>query len=90
MTRTKMKHAAYALLALALFIYGVPRIELTEGWTLQNVFGALWLAFALLVCAAHLHRLFLVDEATEARLGRVKREKYAAWERRLHEKRFDR
>lgn len=83
----------YALAALAMLIYGVPRIELTSGLTWQNAFGAVWIAFALLVIAAQLHWLFRVDESKERQMKRVKRAKYASLERtmeRVVEKSFNR
>lgn len=77
-----MKHAAYALLALCLLAYGAAVFEPAAGWGWQNAFAGLWLVLALLAAAAHIQRL-LIDEATAARLVRIRRERITALERRL-------
>ena len=80
MTKRKAKHMFYAMLALAVLAVGVTQIEVAAGWTWQNGFAAVWLLLALLTAAAHLARLLRSDEE-ERQLARIKREKYAALER---------
>lgn len=60
--------------SLGMVIYAVPRLEMGQGASLPTVFGIIWVAFALLVIAAHLHQLLGVDEETKAELARVKRQ----------------
>ena len=78
----KRKHAALAVLACALLAYGVASIEPAAGWGWKNGFAAAWSSLALLVCAAHAQRLFMRAE-TKTRLAAIRREKRAAWERKL-------
>ncbi|PZD94254.1 hypothetical protein DNH61_17720 [Paenibacillus sambharensis] len=87
--KRKAKHALFAIASLAMLFYGLPRIELGEGFTLQNVFGAIWVGFAMMVAAAHLHMLFNVSEETSRHLTSVKRKKYAMWQQTI-ERRFNR
>lgn len=79
----KMRHAAYLAAALGMLLYAVPRLDLGGAWDMADAFGVVWCAFALLVAAANLHEILLVDERTRQRLDRVKRAKYAALERRI-------
>lgn len=62
-------------LALGMLAYAVPRLELGSGWTAANAFGIAWIAFALLVVAAHLHELLGVEEEKKRELLKVKRMK---------------
>ncbi|PYI57082.1 hypothetical protein [Paenibacillus flagellatus] len=66
------KSVLYMSLALGMLIYAVPRLDIGGGWTMPTVFGIVWIAFALLVVAAHLHRLLGVDEETKRELARVR------------------
>lgn len=78
-----MKYALNAVIALAVLVYGAPRMELTDGRLWQNAFGVLWVVLAILVAAAHLYKLFGTDEAAERELARIKRAKWERWEHRL-------
>lgn len=80
MTRNRAKRMFYAMLALGVLAVGVTQIEVAAGWTWQNGFAALWVLLALLTAAAHLQRMLQSDEQ-ERQLARIKREKYAALER---------
>ncbi|GFN30886.1 hypothetical protein [Paenibacillus xylaniclasticus] len=81
----KFRHVLYLAIALAMVLYALPRIEFEQSWTLVTVFGVIWLAFALVIISAQLYMLFGVNEATERQLERIKRERRAAWERRLQQ-----
>jgi membrane protein implicated in regulation of membrane protease activity len=70
----------YAMLAIGVLAVGVTQVEIAAGWTWQNIFAALWMLLALLTAAAHLQRMLQSDEQ-EKQLARIKREKYAALER---------
>ena len=67
------KSVAYMSLALGMLIYAVPRIEMGQGFTLPTVFGIIWIGFALLVVAAHLHRILGVDEETKKEMARIRK-----------------
>lgn len=66
------KSVAYMSLALGMLIYAVPRLEIGQGVTLPTVFGIVWIGFALLVVAAHLHRILGVDEETKQEMARIR------------------
>jgi hypothetical protein len=67
------KSVAYMSLALGMLIYAVPRLEIGQGLTLPTVFGIVWIGFALLIVAAHLHRILGVDEETKKEMARVRK-----------------
>lgn len=67
------KHVVYMSLTLGMLIYALPRLDIGHGATLPAIFGIVWICFALLVVAAHLHRILGVDEETEKELARVRR-----------------
>ncbi|MEF3306511.1 hypothetical protein [Paenibacillus sp. GYB003] len=67
------KSVAYMSLALGMLIYAVPRLDIGRGWTPETVFGIVWIGFALLVVAAHLHHILGVDEETKKELARVRK-----------------
>ncbi|GAA3401673.1 hypothetical protein ACFFNY_13440 [Paenibacillus hodogayensis] len=69
----EFKSVAYMSLALGMLIYAVPRLEIGHGLTWPAVFGIVWIGFALLVVAAHLHRILGVDEETKREMARVRR-----------------
>nr|WP_090671560.1 hypothetical protein [Paenibacillus tianmuensis] len=69
------RHIMGLALALGMMLYAVPRLDFSGGWTLASVFGAGWIAFALLVIAAHLHELLGVEEETKRELLKIKRMK---------------
>lgn len=71
----EFKSVAYMSLALGMLIYAVPRLEIGHGLTGSTVFGIVWIGFALLIVAAHLHRILGVDEETKKEMARVR--KYA-------------
>lgn len=66
------KSVVYLSFALGMLIYAIPRLEIGQGVTLPNVFGIVWICFALLIVAAHLHRILGVDEETKQELARVR------------------
>jgi hypothetical protein len=66
------KSVVFLSVALGMLIYAVPRLDMGEGASLPTVFGIVWMLFALVVIAAHLHQLLGVDEETKAELARVK------------------
>ena len=70
-------------LILGMFIYAVPQLRIGEGWTLPTIFGVSWLAFALIIIAAHLHDIIGVGEETRMELKKVDRMKRWQMEQRL-------
>ena len=67
------KNVVLLSFALGMMIYAVPRIHIGDGWTLPTIFGLVWLGFALLVVAAHLHEILGVDEERRRQMNRIKR-----------------
>lgn len=67
------KSVVYMSLALGMLIYAVPRLEIGHGFTPGTVFGIVWIGFALLIVAAHLHHILGVDEETKNELNRVRK-----------------
>jgi len=59
-------------LALGMMIYAVPKLDIGGGWTLPTVFGAIWICFALVIVAAHLHEILGVDEEQRREIKRIK------------------
>jgi hypothetical protein len=72
------KNIIYMAMALGMLLYAVPRLDIGSGLTLVNVFGVVWILFALMIVAAHLHEILGVDEEMKREMGRVKRMK--AWQ----------
>lgn len=66
------KNVVYLSLALGMLIYAIPKLQIGGGLSMPTVFGILWIAFALTVIAAHLHRIIGVDEAKDAELRQVR------------------
>ncbi|WP_274364907.1 hypothetical protein [Paenibacillus thermotolerans] len=66
------KNVLYMSAALGMLIYAVPRLYVGQGWTLPTLFSVVWIAFALLIVAAHLHAILRVDEQTDAQLQRIR------------------
>lgn len=69
----KRKHVFYLLAALGMIVYALPQLKIGEGWTMPTIFGIVWIGFALLVIAAHLHRLLGVDEQMEKQFETIRR-----------------
>ncbi|MNI88834.1 hypothetical protein D3C73_1461660 [compost metagenome] len=69
------KNLLYMCVALGMLIYAVPRLSMGGGLTVETVFGAVWICFALLIVAAHFHELLGVDKETKERMRQVKRMK---------------
>jgi hypothetical protein len=70
-----MKSVMYMGLALGMLFYAVPRLDIRSGLTLPTVFGVVWIVFALMIVAAHLHELIGVDEQKKREITKVKRMK---------------
>lgn len=70
-----IKNILFIGLTLGMLIYAVPKLNAGLDWSLESVFGLGWIAFALLVVAAHLHQLLGVEEETKRELLKVKRMK---------------
>ncbi|MDT3425143.1 hypothetical protein J2Z22_000656 [Paenibacillus forsythiae] len=77
--RNKFKHALYLVLALAMLLYALPRLS-PEGPAPVFVFGLVWVVFALLVIAAHLHFIIGVDEEKTKRMEAVRKAKLEMWQ----------
>ncbi|CAM3449807.1 hypothetical protein [Marinicrinis lubricantis] len=58
---------------VAMGLYALPKLRVGEGASLPTLFAIAWLAFALIILAAHLHRLLHVDEAKQKELARIRR-----------------
>lgn len=71
MNRTT-KRLLYMGTALAMLAYAVPRMNMSGEEALATGFGAVWIAFALIVVASHLYAILRVDEETERRLEKVR------------------
>lgn len=85
MLKDKRRHVLYLLAALAMLVYGLPRLELGAPWTGTSIFAVVWIGLALLVVAAHLGAILFIDEAKSQELRRIKQAKRRAWERRLQQ-----
>ncbi len=68
-----IRNVVYILVAAGMLVYALPLLELGGGFTLPTVFGIVWICFALMIIAAHLHHLLGVDEAERERLAQIKR-----------------
>lgn len=78
------KNILYMSIALGMLLYAVPQLAMGGGFTAETVFGVVWMCFALLVVAAHLHDLLGVDAETKERIRQVKRmKKYRMQEKML-------
>ncbi|MCS7463621.1 hypothetical protein N0M98_26295 [Paenibacillus doosanensis] len=69
------KNIIYLGLALGMLFYAVPRLAMSSEATLQTAFSVLWIVFALMIIAAHLHELIGVDEESKQETAKVKRMK---------------
>jgi hypothetical protein len=81
------KHIAYLGLSLGMLFYAVPKLDMENGWTVPTIFGLLWVAFALLVVAAHLHEILGVEEEAKRQVAMVRRMKKWQFEQLLQGKR---
>lgn len=81
----KGRSILYLLIALAMLVYALPRLDLNAPWDWSSVFGMLWLGFALVIIAAHVNVILLTEERRKE-LARIKRAKANLWERRLVER----
>jgi hypothetical protein len=77
----------YMGLALGMLFYAVPRLDIGAGFTLPNIFGIVWVLFALMIVAAHLHEILGVEEETKRELAKVKHMKKWQLEQMLQGKR---
>ena len=69
------KNIAYMAAALGMLFYAVPKLDIGQGMTLPTIFGIIWICFALLIIAAHLHEILGVDEEERKERNRIKRMK---------------
>ncbi|WP_051251200.1 hypothetical protein [Paenibacillus harenae] len=81
----KGRHVLYLLLAAAMLVYALPRLELGAPWNWTGVFGLAWILFAVIVITAHVNALLMSDEKRRG-LARIKRAKAQLWERKLEQK----
>jgi hypothetical protein len=79
----RARHVLYLLLALAMLVYALPRLELGDPLSVSSVFGYIWVALALLVVTANVNELLLMDEEKRKELARIKRAKYVLMERKM-------
>lgn len=71
----EMKPIIYMGLTLGMLFYAVPRLDIQGGSPLAAIFGITWIAFALVIVAAHLHELLGVEEEAKRQISKVKRMK---------------
>ncbi|OXM84264.1 hypothetical protein [Paenibacillus rigui] len=71
----EMKPIIYMGLTLGMLFYAVPRLDIQGDSKLATFFGIIWIAFALVIVAAHLHELLGVEEETKRQVAKVKRMK---------------
>ncbi|MFF2480617.1 hypothetical protein [Paenibacillus sp. NPDC058071] len=83
MSKGKGRHVLYLFAAVGMLVYAVPEVKLGAPWALENIFGAVWILFALLVIAANFNAVLLINEEKSKELERIKRAKKRAWEHRL-------
>lgn len=76
-------HVLYLILALGMLAYAAPKLAVGGGWTVETVFAAVWICFALLIIAANLHFVLGVDAETRERVRQVKRMRTWQSQRRL-------
>jgi hypothetical protein len=81
----KGRHVLYLLIALAMLVYALPRLELSAPWSLMSVFGLVWILFALVIVTAHVNALVMNDEKRRE-LARIKKAKALLWEQKLLQK----
>ncbi|WP_281885747.1 hypothetical protein [Paenibacillus sp. YYML68] len=73
--RKGWKNIIYMGLALGMIAYSVPKIDIGHLSAPSTIFGLVWIGFALLVVASHLHELLGVEEETKRELLKIKRMK---------------
>ncbi|OAB43245.1 hypothetical protein [Paenibacillus glacialis] len=83
--RTKFKHFMFMLIALGMLIYAIPSISFNNGNGWVSLFSVVWVAFSLLVIAAHWHVILGVDEEKKKALERVRLLKLQQWQLTLSE-----
>ncbi|MEO3943996.1 hypothetical protein [Gorillibacterium sp. CAU 1737] len=66
-------------LIAGMLIYAVPQLPMGRGFTSASVFAVCWLAFALILIAAHLYDVMGVKEEKREELRRIERMK--RWQR---------
>jgi nitric oxide reductase large subunit len=71
----KHKHMTYALLALGMLLFALPRLDAIGEFTAASIFAAVWVGFAVLAIAANLYRVLGVDEVTAAELEQIRKVK---------------
>lgn len=81
----KARHVLYLLIALAMLVYALPRLELNAPWSLMSLFGLVWLLFASLIVIANVNALVMSEEKRKE-LARIKRAKAQLWEQKLLQK----
>jgi hypothetical protein len=81
----KVRHVIYLLIALAMLVYALPRLELSAPWSLMSVFGLVWIGFSLVIITAHVNAL-VMNEEKRKELARIKRAKALLWEQKLLQK----
>lgn len=67
------KSIVYLSLMLGMMIYAVPQLHMGEGLTMPTIFAVVWLSFALLIVAAHLHDILGVGHETRQELESIRR-----------------
>ncbi|WP_338555194.1 hypothetical protein [Paenibacillus sp. KS-LC4] len=84
MRKGRSRHVLYLLVAAAMLVYGVPRLDLGAPWSGTSLFGIVWLVFSLVIVAAQIDAL-MQGEARRQQMQRIKRVKRQAMERKLQQ-----
>ncbi|MCR8634654.1 hypothetical protein [Paenibacillus radicis (ex Xue et al. 2023)] len=81
------KNIMYMGLALGMLFFAVPRLDIHSGFTLPTIFGIVWVFFALVIIAAHLHEILGVDDESKREMAKVRHMKKWQLEQMLQGKR---
>ncbi|MGG4141638.1 hypothetical protein ABEW34_00780 [Paenibacillus algorifonticola] len=84
MRKGRSRHVLYLLAAVAMLVYGVPRLDLGAPWSGTSLFSIVWLVFSLVIVAAQIDAL-MQGEARRQQMQRIKRAKSRALERKLQQ-----
>jgi hypothetical protein len=68
-----LKSILYMTSALGMILVAVTQLDFRDGSALVAVFDIVWILFALLIIAAHLHEILGVDEELRKELERNER-----------------
>lgn len=82
----KWKNLIFIVLAFIMLLIAIPQFAAEKSSTQAIVFSVIWVFFALLVIAAHLHQLLGVDPSEQRRLEAIKKMRKWRMEQLLRDK----